>query len=538
MKNTLLSTLMLLLLLVTPCMVTAATYYVTQNGSGDGKSYDNAMSVADHNSNHFEAGDTIYLCDTVASSVSCPSSGSTGKRIVYRGDYRGHGCIIDRGTFGKLSSYALLIKGKEYITIQDITVTGAGNGIQIQSGANYIDVKRCTVHDCSQRGIFVSNYGGRCTNITIGGSTQDGNKVCDCGINTASSDICVGRNSNVTVSYNECYGTKNDRGVCGIWIVGADKWVVEYNTVHDHQITQGYFAEGGMSSKYSSNGIFRYNHVYNEGAHNGGAQGINVSGNSHDIDIYGNYLHHNDYGIHLNDSYNHNDGCGDGISQKNIDIYNNIISHNKTWGIAIGYGGKCSGGDYRHDDIHNLNIYNNTITDNGHAPYFPNAGGISIRDNVLNANIKNNIFYNNTDPPNGVYQFYTVDTSRVILENNLYYTIGSINQSIVDWKRTLTNLTELKALGYEKDEPAGTEEDPRFTAPDNNDYTLSKESPCRKRGHVLPSKYAIALDPSTDWSTHPPSVRTADRRSNAFWQIGAYIYPGTMQPPSSVHKAR
>lgn len=76
---------------------TASPLYVTQSGSGDadGSSYANSMSVATHNAATFTGDDTIYLCDTITSSVIVPSSGAEGHPIVYRGDYADHPCTID-----------------------------------------------------------------------------------------------------------------------------------------------------------------------------------------------------------------------------------------------------------------------------------------------------------------------------------------------------------------------------------------------------------------------------------------------------------
>ena len=93
--------------------VYAKTFFVSQNGNGNknGESYSNRMSVTAHNKTSFEAGDIIYLCDTITSSIRPRSNGSVGNPIVYRGDYPGHLAIINR------ASYAFNLENRSYITL-------------------------------------------------------------------------------------------------------------------------------------------------------------------------------------------------------------------------------------------------------------------------------------------------------------------------------------------------------------------------------------------------------------------------------------
>ena len=65
------------------------TYYVSQesHGSGDGKSYENRMSVSKHNNSNFSPGDKIYLSGAITTQIVIPSSGVERNHIIYDGNF-------------------------------------------------------------------------------------------------------------------------------------------------------------------------------------------------------------------------------------------------------------------------------------------------------------------------------------------------------------------------------------------------------------------------------------------------------------------
>ena len=431
-----------------------ATYYVADKaaGSGDGTSYGNRMSVAAHNSFSFKPGDTIYLCDTINSMVDVPSSGSKDNRIVYRGDYSGHKVLIDINNPIGGNVHGFRVMNQDYITIESVSVTEAGNGIVIQSGSDYVSVIKCEIYNCGERGIFISNWQSKCTNIVIGGSAENANIIRDCGSNTASADIISGPNQSITICYNHLYATRKDRGIGGIWMVETDEFLIEHNSIHDHnKSTSGDLGEGGISCKSASNGIIRYNHIYNHTL-SGDEAGIRTSGNSHDIRIYGNIINDNNIGIHPNDGYVIGGGCGDGVSQSNIYLYNNLVYRNESYGIVLSYDGHCTPVEYTPDILRNIFIFNNVIAENGYNPRFGDDGtGLTIRDRVDNVQIRNNIFYKNRPGElniNKRYHISAVDSSNIMLENNQYYWPGISGKVIFRWAGSNLTLAEIKLLRH------------------------------------------------------------------------------------------
>ena len=517
-----------------PICAFGATYFVAEKaaGLGDGSSYANRMNVATHNSFSFVPGDTIYLCDIINSMVDVPSSGTKDKRIVYRGDYSGHKVLIDINKPMERNAYGFRVMNQDYIMIEALTITEAGNGIVIQTGSDFISVVKSEIYDCGERGIFISNWQAKCTNIVIGGSAANANIIRDCGSSTASADIISGSNKNITVSYNHLYATRKDRGIGGIWMVETDGFLIERNSIHDHnKSTTGDLGEGGISCKSASNGIIRYNHIYKHTL-SGDEAGIRTSGNSHDIRIYGNIIHDNNIGIHPNDAYIRSDGCGDGISQYNIYIFNNLIYRNESYGIVLSYNGHCTPVEFSPDTLKNIFIFNNVIAENGYHPRFGDDGtGLTIRDRVDNVQIRNNIFYKNRpDEPliNKRYHVSTVDSSNIMLQNNQYYWPGISGKAIFSWAGSSLTLAEIKAQKHENDLPAGTESDPGFTDPGNHKYTLLADSVCRNSGFNLGSNFADAIDPDiTKVSEFPLSIETLKHPAQGFWARGAYSYNKT-----------
>lgn len=85
------------LLVLWPCLVWGATYYVSQSGTGDGSAVGTPDSLADFEADVFGEldGDTVYILGTITDQVDIPDSGTSGNEVTIRGDYSGQECTIN-----------------------------------------------------------------------------------------------------------------------------------------------------------------------------------------------------------------------------------------------------------------------------------------------------------------------------------------------------------------------------------------------------------------------------------------------------------
>ena len=484
------------MLLAGAVSVEGTVYYVSESsaGSGDGSSYDNRMSVVNHNAGSFIPGDTIYLVDTISSRIVIPSSGTSGNEITYKGDYAGHPGVLTANT-----SYGA-IRGleKSYITIDGVELRNGIIGTAFLNNCNYITIKKCLVHDMTSKGIYFSSNTDpreRNSNIIIGGAEGDGNEVYNVGVDTGGNDIIVGSSDNVIISYNECYGENSDTGIEGIHVLGCDDVIIEYNEVYDHnkRWSASYpdMGEDGIDSKWSTNVIIRFNHVY--GNRVAGIATVDQYGlSSSDVWIYGNYVHDHRTGI----SIEHLDN--------NLYAFGNVVV-NTTGGHGISVSTLGN----------NIQIYNNTIV---------NCHGDGTNYGILfgygtNLIAKNNIIYSDTNND----LVCVVKPSETTLDNNRYYYTGGTAR--IRWDGIYKTLAQIQALGQEAN---GSEGDPGLNDVGNDDFTLASDSACIDAGSDLGIDYALGLDPAnTDFTTFPPSVYTLDQDNyGTGWEIGAYVFTG------------
>lgn len=476
------------------------TYYVAQTAAGteDGSSYANRMSVASHNADTFNAGDVIYLCDTISSQVVIPSSGSTGdgNRITYRGDYASHAAIMTANTSGG----SLRATYKDYLIIDGLEIKDGILGIGMINNIDYVTIKNCTIHDMISKGILISedqDPDQRNSNIIIGGASGDGNEIYNCGIDTGGVDVILSMSDAVIISHNKCYGGNTDTGIEGIHALGCDDVVIEYNDVYDHiksdtspSTDRG---EDGINSKWSTNIIIRYNHVHNNRV--AGIAAVDQYGDaSSNVWIYGNYVHDHRVGINIPDLEN------------NIYIYNNLIV-NTTLGHGISSTAVGS----------NFYFYGNTII-NCHGDGTDYGIFISGGSNYI---IKNNIIYSDTHND----MIYRGTCTNATFDNNRYYYTGGAARYY--WDGTFYSLAGLQGLSPAQ-ETNGSEGNPQFTNVGSDIYTLLSSSPCINEGVNLGSSYDDALDPdNTDFTASPPVVATVLQGDHGTgWEMGAYAYLG------------
>ena len=496
----------LFVLAMSPKDLRASTYYVTQNGSGNGSgsSYTNSMSISSHNSNSLSPGDTIYLCDTITSTVIVPSSGSSGKYITYRGDYAGHAGKIDRNG----GSNGIVATAKDYLIFQGIEITdfSADAGILFYNGCDYIIVWKCTIHDSSgsSRGIFSTSPSGgtRNTHITVGGGNGDGNTIYNIGSTTAASNVMMNKTTTWTISYNQLYGTGTN-GVDGIMTQEAVSGIIEYNKIH------GNYREDGIDIKVQSHDIIiRYNDIYDHP----NQTGITVQMDSNTINIFGNRIHNNGTGILIFDHATSDYPNCNSITVHDVNVWSNLIYLNDNDGVWVskydGYTNSCSP-----EDPENIRIYNNVIAENG------TTSGYGVRISYGTGNeVKNNIFYKNRS--DYVQAYYALGTSETF-DYNYYY--WPSHTSYVYYSGGKQPIAILK--GTYRQETNGADNDPKMKDPTNNDYTLQSASPCIDTGTDLGSNYDEAMDPTqTNFRNAIPFVVTANQRNYGAWERGAYIY--------------
>ena len=510
MKKALVLTIVAGMLLAGAANVEGSVYYVSQSsaGGGSGSSYDNRMSVADHDGSTFSPGDVIYLVDTITSRIEIPSSGDPGNEITYRGDYTGHPGVLDVYTsYGSISG-----DYKQNITIDGLEIRNGRLGISFINGNHNITIKRCEIHQMTgegAKGILIGSNTSpvsRNSNIVIGGAPGDGNEVFNCGQNTGGGDIITAHCNDVLISYNRCYGGNTDTGIDGYADMGSIGGIIEYNEFSNHVKSDYYptgeYGEDGVDLKGSSDYVVRYNHIYGNRVNGIGFNEIyqGYGKTCTNIRIYNNFVH---------GSGNTNINTMDLLHTAYI--YNNLISNSKT-----GHGMVCTNGG---EDVW---IYNNTFVNNYCEPV---TGGLHKYQLLIgsgeNRYVKNNIFYSDTHAKL-IYKRYT-DDSSVHFDNNRYcYTGGAV---LFNWDGVNKTLAQVQALGQEAN---GSEGNPGFDDIANADYTLAFDSACINTGADLGTDYAWGLDPiNTDFTTYPPSVYTLDQNNYGVgWEIGAYVFTG------------
>ena len=514
----------LVLLLFLHGLAGAEKYYVTQDsaGTGDGSSYENSVSVADFNSGNLGEleGDTVYLCDNITSHVEVPDGGAIGNYLTIKGDYVGHKVnMTHRSSYG-----AIRISGKSYIVLDGLTVNGyprdaqedgQKNGIcvlaSVISGCHYITVKKCIVSEYDKSLIRVGRYSdnpeNRNSHITIGGAKGDGNTVFNCGSGTGSVNIGVSKTDTYTVSYNHIYGSGDETvGIDGITCENTTKGILEHNVIHGHREHLGIeFGEDGIDLKLCSDIDIRYNVIYNNRV-----AGITVSNYSNDnIRIYGNYVYENMVGILI----------GQVKEGTTIKIFGNIVaSCNRA--ITTCGGIQATAAKTGSGRIGYCYIYGNTLVYNSGPNNDKYDMDVSNADNVY---IKNNIFY--CDDIGKCLRKSASATNIILNSNQYYYDDGSIT---VNWDGIDRNLSWLQEQGYEVN---GAEGNPFFTNYVGADYTLLEKSPARNEGENLGDTmgFNVALHPSTNWITTPPTVTTANQNNyGSGWEKGAYVYTGNI----------
>ncbi|MCJ7739855.1 right-handed parallel beta-helix repeat-containing protein [Candidatus Microgenomates bacterium] len=378
-------------ILLMPKKAWATDYYVATNGNdvnctgksssaypGSGTSQVCAFRTIQKGADSAKTpGDTVYIRGGIyKEQVTVKYSGAAGNYITFSA-YADENVVIDDTLLtAQIGNYGMFnILNKSFIKVSKLQLINSPPIIYCSNGITCDDPNVHSPHT----GIFVYNS----NNIIVNQNTTQ---------ETYSSGIGVWLSENVTIDGNTVINATNDH-VPGLdWqsdqemitIANTANFEVKNNFVmftgRPDNHGKEYFGRVGTLSidakQGSSYGSIHHNKVaYNE--HTAGIY-IDSYGPTKNIDVYANQLFNVQGGISI--------GAEDpGYATENVNIYNNVISHNTWAGIIIN--NSCA-------LRQNISIFNNTI-------YGANRGGIYIqtrsepdRCSTSNPNV-NNIFIRN-----------------------------------------------------------------------------------------------------------------------------------------------
>jgi len=517
----------------------AKTYYVGQesSGNGSGDTYTNKMSVKNHNSKYFSAGDVIYICDKIQSSIIPKSNGTSANPIYYRGDYKGHTAIIN------LYHKAFYFNGRGYITLTNINdkaeIDGGLTGHNIDSGlpslssiyiynsnhividnwklrrgwtgvkaqdSSDITITRCYIEEMARDGLKFINT----QNIKVGGSKANRNEIYRTSKRTmggalyVAADIFFMKCKNAIVSYNEMHGTDDKLdywGMTGIKAEGLHYAVIEYNSIHDHgarNYRAGIHLKGENSyiDKHNRDIIVRYNKIYDLPTDDSfvyvGAPAIGTTRNTYRVWIYGNRIDNCEAGISIfnNGEAEVNDGS-DGVNVESFYVWANVVSNVDGTGISIknGYWGN-------EDDFNDIFIINNSVHKAGKQYLssgsfktdFKIAGGAMGNDDTGTPpfiRVKNNIFSESGYSRDNSYTMIIKDDTNydyIQFGNNLIYSSTNKDSYRIQLAKKSIAYSDASISCWLAKEKIG---DPRFLAESNGNFALKSGSAAAGAGEKM-----------------------------------------------------
>jgi len=402
-----------------------------------------------------------------------------------------------------------------YIKISGLRVVNSvSSGIDVQN-SNYIIIEKNYVDSTYAPGI----HSHSCENIVV-----EANEVLHGSLKVDEECITFGRtnlfeiknnrvheglrigidvklgSSNGIVCNNEVY---NRSGAIGIYLDAWDSHEFNINVFdnisHDNRI--------GFAVTSENEGLIEGIRIHHNIAYNNDERGFLVGGwgigQTHtlkNIKVYGNELYENKFGFEI--------GGYTGTTMDSIEVFNNLIYHNKSAGIRISRFDGPSG-EYV---MRNVSIINNTIYGNGTLGNGWDAenGGI----NIFNFLPENMIIRNNIYSENAVG---TIHVAPEIPSDSV-----SIDYNFFDGFQNLV------------DERAGTNAvygDPLFLNSSMNDYHLQTDSPAVDKGDPQ-AKYNDPEDPDNSGYALYPAQGTLRNDMGAYggpfassWDLAASVAP-------------
>ena len=411
------------LVLIAPAFANSVQteYFVTQTGGGDknGTTLNDSWSISQFNNstnwssvdnlNKIDPGDIVYFYGTINQKLIPRKSGletngtinyitidGANATLDYNDGYWGGGLItIDGIDYIRIINFkingnidppntssqaAIYIKSHsvndpvEHIVIDNNEITKTVNGIWYYGNIDKLKITRNYFHDLNGSGIRGGNYENCYPDyLTIGGSKGMGNTFVNVGYldsyyNT-DAFIHIDQTSNVVVSRNIGYSTKNGWGMAGIYGNEITNALVEYNIFYDfnadHHRSPVTFKGDQIKCQPYGPLIIRFNNLWgsygDKECWSDTRGAISVSGNWENVYAYGNNLHDSGVGIEVMLAYSPA-GCGglpiynDNINSSQAYIFSNVIYETQHAGIRVS---GMPGMSY--DSLQDIFIYNNTI---------------------------------------------------------------------------------------------------------------------------------------------------------------------------------
>jgi hypothetical protein len=529
----------------TQTQASTQAYWVTQNGGATGAgTKSDPYSAVDFNSLgtvDTSKGDAIfYFFGTITSQLSPPSGSSSGFVVLDGYEENDQNPVVNRKNDGSAilnnsSKFAVKIEAKDYITIQDFTITGH-SGIYISGSdpgnmdwAEHINFYRNYFHDTKstafQQTVKVSG-GTYATSgiryLTLGGSLANGNYFDNCRYNEYESHVFgLNRFEDVIISYNE-FGnddTTSQGGQNNVSLHYGYRYLIEYNKIYKAR------GQSGISLKEEGahDGIVRFNHIYDCDGND--ARALSVSRSCENVYIYGNRLSTSLRGL----------GCVK--DSENVFVWSNIIDNNKKRGIDIQI---ATNGNW---SLENGHFYNNTIVDNNQASdsgwdsavfasYIKGDNGIFFANNIVMDNAGSSAYV----------EMAFADNSAVKLWDNLYYNSKGTPAwvwSTSSWFSDRYTLTEMQALNPAQ-ETDSVIADPNL----GKDYIITDQSTeaidsgsdievpnnwdvpiIQDVDYSTEVSLDVALSTDTNWRVRPsPSSIGIVTRTSGLWDKGAYEF--------------
>jgi len=504
----------------------AATYTVSQDGSG--KDY----SIAAFNSESGDfSDDTFYFSGDITTPIIVNVFGTSGHPVIldgYQADDTTYQSLSEVTGRAKItvtdSQTGIDLDGVDYVTVVDFEITGFSQAIRIglDTESNDITLQRNYLYE-GHNGIYI---GTTSYNVTVGGSSGNGNVVKNVGVTTAHEDIAFdSAPHDVIISYNHLYADSDSWGIDGIVNVGTTSDVlIEYNSIHGHNHTTAQGENAIDLKKQATDWIIRYNDLYDSDYEpiiifNGNTSPGESADN---IYIYGNRIHDS-----IDDAINFQNNSGE--TYENVYIFSNLIYNFAERAMFV--------------TITDANIFNNTISEVGTSA--DDQYDVAMHYDFGTVTFKNNIVIKSSTSSYS-YRALNLQSSgtgeNLTTDYNIYYWPSqSIN---IDWEDsgvlTLAGIQGGSANGLPQ-ETNSTEGDPGLVDWDNGDFTPVAGDACINAGADLGSgaiatltiqgvEYPVywdsALGASTDWSSTIPSVEVLRRDSDGGegWDAGAYEY--------------
>ena len=512
-------------------------YYVAQNefGTGTGSSYGNSMSVATFNAGSWSPGDTFYFSGQITTPVVVPSSGSSAGGYITLDGYETNNTtdVVGGDSTAGFAYFdgvtmPIDVSDQDYIIVRDFRVTdwdGGTGGYAIGGwDVDHIKVLNNHIHDglsgCDRGIAFLSAITNGNTNIYVEDNYINGvNDSSSVGMGTGGSNI-----TGMVIRHN-----KINQAVDSIAFEIGKNILIENNSLLDKDDTYG---EDHIDLKHGcENVVVRYNIMKDptpSGAGTYGYSGIQVQRGADHVYVYGNWIEGNYIGIYAYGGANDTPSYPD-----TYDVYgwSNVIFDNF---IGIQTLSSAQG------DVTDVGFVNNTIVDNIGGISSASAGAyIGSSDSIF---IQNNIFLNNRGTSGYHQVYYGAGANGITHTYNIGYYTGQTatvyDSSTVNFESystnnvrqdpNLTNYMPTAASTYVNN--TGTTISDSVLPDFAGKITIDGETYCNNDGGTCDNllSFDVALDPTTDWTTTPPTVVTAlQSDEGAAPEKGAYVYDQT-----------